>query len=162
LASRVRPFAADDAILGAPSDNTGAPGAPCQKITGATIASRIDPVCPSSAGCPIQAALLVPGAVIQTQRLLPIAHVSPIALPLAGSIHSASRRPLYRPKTYFHSGNRTNCALGGGSFKSSARGALVCSVARYSFHLSADPGGRGAGVGCGAGTGCEIVRSASH
>ena len=110
----------------------------------------------------IQAALLALGAVIQTQRLSPIAHVSPIALPLAGSIHSASRRPLYRPKTYFHSGNRTNCALGGGSFKSSARGALVCSVARYSFHLSADPGGRGAGVGCGAGTGCEIVRSASH
>ena len=39
-----------------------------------------------------EAAFLAPGAVIQTQRLSPIAHVSPIVLPLAGSMHSASSR----------------------------------------------------------------------
>jgi hypothetical protein len=51
--------------------------------------------------------------------------------------------------------NRTGCTLGGGSFTSSTRGLL----ARYSFHLLADPGGSviGEGVGCGARETCGIA-----
>ena len=63
---------------------------------------------------------------------------------LAGSIRSASRRPLYRPKTLrpygmiscrsspnLHSGHRSSCTYGRGSFTNAARSALVCCTAGY-------------------------------